>query len=260
MQIIDEIATRSNLLVSRYKELLSSFDNLETFSDTIQWDSDASSLIELFKDSVSDFLEYQKTMQQELEIIKAERESKSFFARNFSSKKVEKEHTDSILDMADVVKKTEIVIEKLQDLIDRTPNSKADQKEMLNELKTIKKNLTLEKREINESIRQVNVEARKSISKVTGISGGIFGTVARAHRVNVRYQKEAALRPNEDAKAGINRQLLQVEKDILWVSRFKGEETPVVNDVVRCAFCGRRVLDGNPCQSCGSIQTILGPG
>jgi hypothetical protein len=259
MQTIDEIATRSNLLLSRYKELLPSFDNLENFSEAIQWDSDASSLIELFKNSISDFLEYQKSLQQELEIIKTERESKSFFMRSFSSKKSEKEHAESILDMADVVKKTEIIIEKLQDLIDRTPNSKVEQKEMLNELKTIKKNLALEKREINESIRKVNVEARKSISKVTGISGGIFGTVARAHRVSVRYQKEAALRPNEDAKAGINRQLLQVEKDILWVSKFNGDEIPIINNIIRCAYCGRRVIDGNPCQSCGSIQTILGP-
>ena len=131
---------------------------------------------------------------------------------------------------------------------------------MLNELKCVKKNLVLEKREINEFIRQVNVEARKSIAKVSGISKGFIGSVARTHRVNVRYQKEAALRPNEDAKAAINRQLFQIERDILWVSKFNGEELPSGIEVVRCAYCGRRVIDGNPCQSCGSIQTILGPG
>ncbi len=260
MQSIDEIATRSNLLYSRYKELLSSFDNLESFSDAIQWDSDANSLIELFKVSIYDFLEFQKTLQHELEKTISVRKSKSFFGRNFSSTKSEKEHRKSIIKMDEVVNSTESVIEKLQELIDRTPNSKADQKEMLNELKTLKKDLSLEKREINETIRQVNVEARKSISRVTGMRGGTLGSVARFHRVNVRYQKEAALRPNEDAKAGINRQLLQIEKDILWVSRFKGEEILITNNAVRCAYCGRRVFDGNPCQSCGSIQTILGPG
>ena len=84
--------------------------------------------------------------------------------------------------------------------------------------------------------------------------------MSRAHRVNVRYQKEAALRPNEDAKAAINRQLFQIERDILWVSGLMAKNSHLVFKFVRCAYCGRRVIDGNPCQSCGSIQTIVGPG
>ena len=40
MQTIEEIAIRSNLLIGRYKEILSSFDNLETFADAMKWDFD----------------------------------------------------------------------------------------------------------------------------------------------------------------------------------------------------------------------------
>ena len=90
---------------------------------------------------------HQKAMKHELEIITSVRNSKSFFARNFSSKKNEKEHTEAIHGFDVAVNRTETIIDELQNLIDRTPNSKADQKKMLNELKCVKKNLVLEKRE-----------------------------------------------------------------------------------------------------------------
>jgi hypothetical protein len=86
MLTYDELVTRSRTLVDRYKELLSAFDNLETFVDAIQWDSDALSLIELFKETINDILEIKKSEKQVLDKMKEEREAKSFFARNFSTR------------------------------------------------------------------------------------------------------------------------------------------------------------------------------
>ncbi len=152
-----------------------------------------------------------------------------------------------------------IVIEKLQENIDSTPTSIAEQKEMLNELRYHKKELTLQKREINESIRQVNAQTRQEISKLTGISKGFVGDIARYSRMSVRYQKETANKSNEEAKSVINRQLQDIDKKILWVSRFKGNGNVLNQSILYCSYCGRRVKEGEPCRSCGSIQTTLMP-
>jgi hypothetical protein len=260
MPTYDELANRSRLLIDRYKELISTFDHLETFADANQWDADASALIEIFRDANGDFLTFKKSENQSLEELTAERNAKPFFPRLFASKSAEDSHKEKIKEMDTVVSKVETLIDNLDGLIDRTPNSKAEQKEMLSELKSLKKELTLEKREINEAIRQINAEARKSIASVTRLRGGLVGNYARYQRIGARYQKEASLKPNEDSKAVINGQLIQVEKDILWVSKFKGDEPSATTSALRCAYCGRRVTDGDSCKGCGSVQAILSPG
>lgn len=257
MPTYDELFSRSTLLVKRAKELFKTYEDLETFGDSTQWDIEASALIDLFKEEIIEVLDFKKSEQQTWKELKDERESKSFLLRNFSSKKAEKEHEENIIEMDEVVTNINSTIENLQELIDSTPNSKAEQKEILDTLKFRKKELTLEKKEVNESIRQINTQARKEISKVSGLSRGFIGDVARYDRMSIRHQKESALRPNEDAKTAINRQLHDVEKKILWVSHFKGDGNLVEQSILLCSYCGRRVNPGEPCKSCGSIQSEL---
>jgi len=130
---------------------------------------------------------------------------------------------------------------------------------MLSELRYHKKELALQKRKITESMRQVNAQARHEMSKLAGISKGFAGDVARYGRMSVRYQKETANKSNEEAKSVINRQLQDIDKKILWVSRFKGDGNDLNQSILYCSYCGRRVKEGVPCKSCGSIQTTLMP-
>jgi hypothetical protein len=259
----DEIADKTPLLVGRYNELTSVFDLLSTFSEADQWDADASALIRLVTEEISDYLSFRESEIHLLENILAARNSKSFAAKIFASKSEENSHKENIKKIDKAVNQLESLMENLNSLIDRTPNSKAEQKEMIDELKALKKELTLEKKEINEAIRQTNVEARKSMASVTGLRGGFVGDIARYKRISTRLEKEAALKPNEDAKAIINRKLLQIDKNINWVSKFKGDELPTINSItnsiLRCAYCGRAVIEGEICLGCGSTQTILSP-
>lgn len=124
MPTYDELFSRNALLVKRAKEVLESYENLETFGDSAQWDIEASALIKLFDEAIIELFNFKKSEQQTLEELKAERDSKSFLLRNFSSKKVEKEHEENIQEIDEVITKIHSVIENLQDLIDSTPNSR----------------------------------------------------------------------------------------------------------------------------------------
>jgi hypothetical protein len=114
----------------------------------------------------------------------------------------------------------EDMAEKLQEAIDFTPNSPTEQKLLLKELRQRKKELQLQKREVAASAKQIREEARlKSVH--AGRFLGIYNSkLASIERRSIRYRREALVAPNEDVKVSIDRQILQIDKDILWVERF----------------------------------------
>jgi hypothetical protein len=114
----------------------------------------------------------------------------------------------------------EDMAEKLQEAIDFTPNSPTEQKLLLKELRQRKKELQLQKREIAVSAKQIREEARlKSVH--AGRFLGIYNSkLASIERRSIRYRREALVAPSEDVKASIDRQILQIDKDILWAERF----------------------------------------
>ena len=262
-------------LITRTNELIASFENLTTFEKASQWDADAQGVIASLEQEKASFTELKTEEQEALNLARKERESQPFFQRLLASKDTENTHAENIKIIDQVNANANLAIEKLFELIDKTPNSKAEQKEMLDEMKQYKKELTLEKRSVSENVRLINTEARKKTASVSGTTAKLlYGSSARYMRSSVRYQKESTLKPQEDAKAAINRQLLELDKNILWVSRFKSEEKveveeilhfsgyetpgdPVEPKVLRCAFCGRKVTEGSPCEGCGSDHTKL---
>ena len=120
MSTYDDLFTRNALLVNRVKEVLESHGNLETFGDSTQWDMEASALIHLFEEEIIELLDFKNSEQSTLGKLRDERDSKSFLLRNFSSKKVEKEHEENIKEIGEVKTRIHSVIEDLQDLIDNT--------------------------------------------------------------------------------------------------------------------------------------------
>jgi hypothetical protein len=71
-------------------------------------------------------------------------------------------------------------------------------------------------------MRDIRTVARQESANVpytfTGIIGG---SRARGYqRREIRYHKEASLRPHEDERSAIERQIIEIEKDIFWDERF----------------------------------------
>jgi hypothetical protein len=115
----------------------------------------------------------------------------------------------------------ESMAEKLQESIDFTPTSSTEQKLLLKELRQRKKELQLQKREVAASAKQIREEARLKSIRAGKFLGIVYDSkLAAIERREIRYRREAAVAPHEDVKASIERQILQIDKDILWVERF----------------------------------------
>ncbi len=253
---LDDLSTQAAALQANADELTHRFEGLNEFHEAARWDADALAAIRLFERYKADLQSHISAEEQASHEAAAARSALPFHKRLVASRSAEKEHASNIAKANEGVSSVETVIAHLYELIDRTPSSKAEQKDMLSELRLFKKELATEKRSVNEAMRQVRTKARQDTASWTGIHGrGLVGSVARVERMQIRHQKEAALAPHESTKAAIERRLIETEMRINWVSKFRGEDPSGEKPPLRCAYCGRRVRPDAPCPGCGSDRT-----
>jgi hypothetical protein len=257
MKTWSELSNRTNAVQKSVDNLLQKHKTLKTFRDAQEWDTDALAVIELLQEFLKDISNFRDEQKKKLDELKLERKEGSFFKKVFSSRSDENEtveyinkadaETQSILDGIDL----------LFAMMDKTPASKSEQKELANELRQLKKEYALQKREVNENLRQVRASARQKTANWTGVSAGLVGSVARHQRTSIRLEKERALAPNEDLKAVIEKNLVALERDLNWVMHFTGEDQEVtiplaLEEVRHCGYCGRRVTNDDFCLGCGA--------
>ncbi len=98
----------------------------------------------------------------------------------------------------------------MQEVMDFSPTSSEEQKVLLKELRQPKKELQVEKREVAARMKAIRTEARQqSVHAGKVFLGSYDSKLGENQRRQIRYSKESALRPQEDAKAAFERQLLK---------------------------------------------------
>lgn len=176
--------------------LMNKFRNLSTFSEVVEWDKEAEVVIGEIVDKI-----------QILDTVVLQYSN----VNNSTQTKFKQKYQEILENMA----------LKLQESIDFTPNNLDEQKALIKELSFTKKDLQLQKKEVTATMKNVNERARSRSVRAGNNFLGIYNSkMAASERRNIRYQRDAQLRPNEAIKAAIERQILQIEKDILWVKRF----------------------------------------
>ena len=208
---------------SNFGKLMSDFKMLATFSAIASWDSQAQMEIERILGVIRDLDIEISRQTQALEKIRQSKSEKSFVGRLFSSDKEEKELMQLIEKYNQYKATLGKMTSQLQESIDFTPNSLEEQKILLKELRQRKKELQVEKREIAAAMKALRTDARQQSAQAGRVFGVFYDSkVAASERRSIRYAKEATLRPHEDAKAAIERQLVQIDRDILWAEKFRG--------------------------------------
>lgn len=206
--------------IKDFKALMVEYKGLRTFTDVASWDERARVELDEVAKGIRAFEEVSARASRQLAQLVKEREEKDFFSRMFASQKPEKSLAQLIQGYNDYKALLEGMASQLQEAIDFTPNSPEEQASLLKELKLRKKELQVEKRETAAAMKAIRTGARQQ-SAQAGRAGIYYNSRAAAYdRRSIRYQKEAALQPHEDAKAAVERQLLQVDKDILWAEKF----------------------------------------
>lgn len=179
-----------------YNSLMEKYKQLSTFDEVAEWDKEAESAIakivvaiERLDTLVLKYRDNVKTSTQE---------------------KFKNQYQEILENMA----------EKLQEAIDFTPKNSEEKKTLLKELTLAKKELQLQKREVAATMKNVNQESRSKSVRAGSYLWMYNSKIAAKERRKIRYQRDAELKPNEATKAAIERQILQIDKDIMLIKHF----------------------------------------
>jgi hypothetical protein len=175
--------------------LMNKFRNLSTFAEVAEWDKEA-------EVAIAEIVETIKL----LDTVVLQHSN----VNTLTQTKFKQKYQEILENMA----------VKLQESIDFTPNNSEEQKALIKELSFAKKELQLQKKDVTSTMKTVNERSRSKSVRAGNFLGIYNSKIAASERRNIRYQRDAQLRPNEAKKAAIERQILQIEKDILSVKRF----------------------------------------
>jgi hypothetical protein len=263
MKTTSDVYNQTSVLIKSLGELLQRYETVKSFNDAQEWNQDANTLVNSLEENKSDLLVVCDGLEKKLAESKQERNSKSIFQRVLSSHSDENKITEAIKQTNSIIQRVEGYIEDLSEKVEKTPTNKLQQKEIANELKALKQELTLQKREINKDLRQTRANARTKTASWTGVRSGMLGSIARNQRTSIRIEKERALVPLENQKSFIEEKLIDLERDINWVMHFDGddqkiknqryEEEIIVDAARKCKYCGRTVIGAaDVCPGCGA--------
>ena len=200
---------------SQVQQLVSDFKNLRNFNDIAQWDKRISEEIERIRFVIMSIEAKQLQINQGIEQARRNHLAQPFLVRLFSTQREERQLTAEQARLAREKTLLEKLADQLEAAVDFTPDSPEDLKELMKECRLRKKELQAEKKAINSQMTAIRVEARQK----TAIT--IQGKYGKWDRRRIRLDKEAALRPYEDHKAALERQILKLDRAIAWLERFK---------------------------------------
>lgn len=214
--------------LNNFTSLMTEYKGLLTFEQVAVWDQRANIEAENIVNAIQRVDSRRADLSRSLEQSKQERAEENFITRLFSGRKTEKALEQLAEHLSQYKTSLEGMASQLQEAIDFTPNSPGEQAALLKELKARKKELQIEKREVAAEMKAIRTGATKQSAEAGMLFGGVIydRKIAANQRRGIRYEKEATLRPHENAKTAIERQMLQVDRDILWVEKFKHQETP----------------------------------
>lgn len=217
-----QVHINTNDIVTQANQLLKSILSLSTFDKVKEWDEAAIAHVAKIVATVGNIDIELNRLNQEMQSAQQEHKDKPFLNRMFSSSP-EQKFKSAIAELENQKISLESLSEELQSKIDFTPNSPEEQKILIKELKQHKKELNVSKRELAATMKEIRTGARQESANASYGVGALLGgsKYTAAQRRAIRYDKEAKLSPHEDERASIERQLLEIDKLIIWTERFR---------------------------------------
>jgi vacuolar-type H+-ATPase subunit I/STV1 len=224
MEDLESIVKDTQVMQSRISELIARHKTINHFEQGDPWKRDAQAVIPDLEQLIERLRLFISTQEVELAELQAARSELSVTKKLFTSRKDEKSIEADIAAAREAIDADERTIAMLHAAMDSIPSGKLERKEMLKALKSLKKQLTAEKRAINQQIRAIKVKASLDLAQWKGVTKGTVGKAARHQRASIRLMKKAQLEPQETARAAVKRQINEVNQRIKWVSNFSGDE------------------------------------
>ena len=196
--------------------------NLTSFDEINKWDEKAGKILEEITNSIEQLQKNNHDLEININVEKSMRAKMGFFKKIFSKNPItemDKEYKNKLNYINTLAELGNI----LQDKIDFTPNDKNEKKDLISELKLKKKELGLLKKEISSSMTQIRQNARKESDSAGNSFGAFIGgkKYTAQQRRMIKHEKEMSLTPYENQKALIEKQILDIDKVLLWLEKIK---------------------------------------
>jgi chromosome segregation ATPase len=194
--------------------LATAIKNLRSFDEIAEWDKKAMAEVEVLHSILKTIEGKQQTAMQVISQEQQEHKAKSFLTKLFDGRKEQKRGLAEQSRLAREKAQIENVIDQFESAIDFMPDSLDELKELLEECKQQKKELLGEKKAVNAQMSSIRVEAKQQTANTN------YGKYGKGDRLRIRLNKDAALRPQDNQKTAIEKQITELDQTIVWLERF----------------------------------------
>ena len=193
--------------------LATAIKNLSSFDEITEWDKKAMAEVEALHSVLKAIEGKQQTAIQAISREQQEHNAKSFLNKLFDGRKEQKRWLTEKSRLAREKAQIENVIDQFESAIDFMPDSLDELKESLEECKQQKEELLTEKKAVKAQMSSVRVEAKQQIANTN------YGKYGKGDRLRIRLNRDAALRPQDNQKTVIERQIAELDQIIVWLER-----------------------------------------
>lgn len=207
-------------LCERHLERLTA---LTTFEEAQAWDHSAKEMVRGAQKHLRTLQTADTHLAELYRTALAEHQNKSFLARLFTSPTEANRVRFARTSLNQHRSAIEAVIDELNGAIDKTPDSREEKKAMIADLRMLRKELVLRKREASTAMRDVREAATAANARVGTGWDALLSTPSsrRFDRMGIRLRKEAALTPHRSARNQIEQELAVIDRHLLWLEKIK---------------------------------------
>ncbi len=221
-QTHSENETSPDAEIRRCRELSESLQTLSTYSGAREWRKRVSEEVSALPVTLRFLDQLVAAAGRYLDEEKHKFQQQSFLKRTFGSHDSEEAAAHRISDLRIQGGVLAKLVKEMEQKVDLVPDSQSKRDSLLKELRHHMKELKAKKKEATVAATEIRREARVASDGAGKTWLGFYDpSLAADQRRGIRHAKEDALRPYEDTKETIERQLIALEKHVTWLENFE---------------------------------------
>ncbi len=205
-----------------FAQFSASFETLATFRGAGDWKCQVADILKKLPGALQSLDRQIAAKAQELSEAKRQFQEQSFLKRAFGSHQSEAAIAQQINNLQ--CERNHLIGsgQELQQKSDLLPDSRPIRDILIKEIRSRIKELKIEKKQAAMSMTEIRRDARVASDGAGKDWLGLYdSSLAARERRGIRHAKENALQPYENAKENLERQILFLEKRIIWLERLE---------------------------------------
>jgi chromosome segregation ATPase len=194
--------------------LATAVKNMHSFEEIATWNKNALAEVKVLQSILKAIEEKQQTAIKVVSQEQQNHAAKSFLPKLFDGRRELKRWLAEQSRLAREKAQIETVIDQFESAIDFMPGSLDDLEELMEECKRQKKELLTEKKDVNAQMSSIRLDAKQQTANTN------YGKYGKGDRRRIKLNKDAALKPQDDQKTALARQITKLDEMIHWLERF----------------------------------------